>query len=359
MIQSRCVGMLRCLGILILLVCAIDANAQWLMEESGTSAGLRGIHAVDGNVAWASGTEGTVIRTGDGGAHWQRCAVPTGAAKLDFRGVWAGNSQQAVVMSIGTGDQSRLYKTTDGCTSWTQAYVNPDAGGFFDSILFVTEKRGAILGDPVDGEFVILETTDGGEHWSRVRNPGLRADPKGEGAFAASNSSLVMTPVGTDLQFGSGGLGGPRVVRAGSRFERPSSTHIGWWKSTTVPLAGGSESAGVFSLGYRDATHGIAVGGDYQKPADRTGTAAFTNDGGQSWTAAATPPSGFRSAVAWDEGLKAWIAVGTNGADVSFDDGRNWRAFDREHNWNALSLPWAVGPKGKIGKLREEGFMQE
>ena len=351
--------MRRRLLILILLVCAIDANAQWLMEESGTSAGLRGIHAVDGNVAWASGTAGTVIRTTDGGAQWQRCAVPPGAEKLDFRGVWAWNSQRAAVMSIGNGDQSRLYKTTDGCTSWTQVYVNPDAAGFFDSILFVDEKRGAILGDPVDGEFVVLETADGGEHWSRVRNPGLRANPKGEGAFAASNSSLIMTPVGQDLQFGTGGLGRARVVRAGSRFERPSSTHIDWSKSTAVPMAGGTESAGVFGLGYRDATHGIAVGGDYQKPTERSGTAAFTSDGGQSWTAAANLPSGFRSAVAWDERRKAWIAVGTNGADVSFDNGRNWRKFDSEHNWNALSLPWAVGPKGKIGKLNEEAIRQE
>jgi hypothetical protein len=57
---------------------------------------------------------------------------------------------------------------------------------------------------------------------------------------------------------------------------------------------------------------------------------------------------------------KTWITVGPNGTDISTDDGRNWRpltptpqdAPDTDKNWNALSLPFVVGPKGRIGKLR-------
>ncbi|MHB8303387.1 MAG: hypothetical protein ACYDC6_11200 [Acidobacteriaceae bacterium] len=37
------------------------------MQASGTRASLRGIHAVDGKTAWASGTQGIVLRTRDGG----------------------------------------------------------------------------------------------------------------------------------------------------------------------------------------------------------------------------------------------------------------------------------------------------
>jgi hypothetical protein len=43
------------------------AQAQWEMESSGTTADLRGIDNVGGGVAWASGTNGTVLRTEDGG----------------------------------------------------------------------------------------------------------------------------------------------------------------------------------------------------------------------------------------------------------------------------------------------------
>src|SRR5271170_2880776 len=232
-------AIIRCLRILLPIACALRGNAQWLMQDSGTTAGLRGIHNVDGNVAWAIGTNGTVIHTDDGGTHWQLCAMPPGGEKLDFRAVWSWSSRRAVVMSIGPGEQSRLYKTVDGCKTWKQLYVNPDAKGFWDGIVFSDEQKGTILGDPVDGRFVIVRTQDGGEHWSRDDEPGLTANAEGDGAFAASNSSLALTQEA--VQFGSGGLGGPRIFRVKERFERPGSTHLDRWSSVEVPLAGGTE----------------------------------------------------------------------------------------------------------------------
>jgi hypothetical protein len=117
-----------------------------------------------------------------------------------------------------------------------------------------------------------------------------------------------------------------------------------------VPLATGTDSSGVFSLAFRDGSHGIAVGGDYTKSNESAGTAAWSQDGGQHWTAANRPPHGYRSAVAWDSDAKAWIAAGTNGSDISYDDGKTWVPLD-DGNWNALSLPWVVGPNGRIAKL--------
>jgi len=48
--------------------------------------------------------------------------------------------------------------------------------------------------------------------------------------------------------------------------------------------------------------------------------------------------------------LKVWITVGTNGSDISWDDGRTWQLLDNG-NWNALSLPFVVGPNGRIARL--------
>lgn len=75
---------------------------------------------------------------------------------------------------------------------------------------------------------------------------------------------------------------------------------------------------------------------------------------------AKTGPAGYRSAVAYDPPSKAWIAVGPGGTDVSLDDGETWRALapgpedapGADKQWNAISLPFAVGPNGRIGKLR-------
>ena len=115
------------------------ARAQWEMESSGTTADLRGIDNVGGGVAWASGTNGTVLRTEDGGYLWQTCAVPPGAEHLDFRGVQAFDANTAIVMSSGKGDLSRLYKTTDGCQTWKLVFTNPDADGFWDALRIISK----------------------------------------------------------------------------------------------------------------------------------------------------------------------------------------------------------------------------
>ena len=45
-----------------------------LMQESGVTANLRGISAVSDTVVWASGANGTVVRTLDGGDHWEQAS---------------------------------------------------------------------------------------------------------------------------------------------------------------------------------------------------------------------------------------------------------------------------------------------
>ncbi|HLJ78616.1 MAG TPA: hypothetical protein VKT75_14440 [Acidobacteriaceae bacterium] len=353
--------------------CAQELNqtsGPWVMERSGTTAGLRGIHAVGGGVAWASGTNGTVLRTEDGGYEWQSCAMPPGAEKLDFRGIWAWDANTAIVMSSGPGDQSRLYKTTDGCSSWKLVFTNPDKDGFWDAVVFWNRSEGEILGDPVEtdaSEFSIVSDTDppapkeirratrfatfstwnGGKTWQRSLNGFLDSDPRRSGAFAASNSSIVRFDGWGWI--GIGGKDGSFVYYGQNTTDLPLSDGL-YWKKAPVPVAGGTDSSGVFSVAFRDSRQGVAVGGDYTKPNESAGTAAWSWDGGKTWTAAAKPPHGYRSAVAWDAEAKAWIALGTNGSDISYDDGKTWEPLDNG-NWNALSLPWVVGPQGRIAKL--------
>jgi hypothetical protein len=137
-----------------------------------------------------------------------------------------------------------------------------------------------------------------------------------------------------------GGKTGAAVLISPLMFNAPGSDPC---RRVAVPIAGG-----VSSVYFRDLQHGVTVGGDAKKP--EVGGAAFTSDMGLHWKAAATPPHGFRSAVAWSDGLKAWVAVGPNGSDVSRDDGKTWSRLE-DGAWNALSLPFAVGPQGRIGRL--------
>src|ERR1700722_4604343 len=176
---------------LILLAATITVQAQWDIEDSHTTASLRGIHNVGGGVAWASGTHGTVLRTEDGGYLWQTCTIPPGAENLDFRGIQAFDENTAIVMSSGPGDQSRLYKTTDGCQTWRLLFTNPDKEGFWDAVKFLSDYAGYVVGDPVDGSIVLLRTEDGGATWKRIAEKNLQVQ-QGEALFTASNSVLAV-----------------------------------------------------------------------------------------------------------------------------------------------------------------------
>ena len=351
---------------LFVLAALTNVSAQWQLQESHSSANLRGIHSVDGRIAWASGAEGTVLRTEDSGTHWQKCITPEGADKLDFRGIWAWDARRALVMSSGPGDQSRIYRTTDGCAHWAEESRNTEKDGFWDALTFHTgdfgtgaEETGVLIGDPVGGRFY-TEVTTARRGWV-IDNSACAARPD-EAAFAASNSSVFVFG-SRRYALGTGGKGGPHILisplLAHPKNIRGEDTHRKNpgkdCMEVAVPLAGGSESAGVFSLAFRSFGTGIAVGGDYKHPEATYGTAAWTADGGKHWTAAVKPPHGYRSSVAWYAAANAWIAAGTNGSDVSYDDGKTWRTLDNG-NWNAVSLPYVVGPSGRIAKLQADSL---
>jgi photosystem II stability/assembly factor-like uncharacterized protein len=339
------------------------AYAQWQIENSTTTADLRGIDNVGGGIAWASGTNGTVLRTEDGGYLWQPCTVPPGAEHLDFRGIQAFDANTAIVMSSGKGDLSRLYKTTDGCQTWKLIFTDPDKDGFWDALIFSCPSFGTLIGDTVHKHFPIYYTANSGESWQRMDDK--RIFSTGESIFAASNSALVVDPDRPKIYFVAGGKSAT-AVEVDLNSSIPSCKNCESVGYSATGLATG-KTAGAFSLardGNSKVTHFVVVGGDYEKPDNPDGTASFWTDdyhGNFRWDSAATPPHGFRSAVAYDADLKTWITVGPNGTDVSTDDGKNWRAVhpdpalhetpDADRNWNALSLPFVVGPHGRIGKL--------
>ncbi|HTV10178.1 MAG TPA: hypothetical protein VMD97_14130 [Candidatus Aquilonibacter sp.] len=388
------------LALILLAATAATSGAQWTLQDAHTTADLRGIDNVGHGVAWASGSEGTILRTLDSGRHWQLCAKPPNADHLDFRAVQAFDNNTALIMSSGKGDLSRLYKTTDGCQTWTLLFTNPDKDGFWDALQFERKSEpptnrvahpstqskggvsrvvardadhnfGVLLGDPVDGHFAIFLTFDGGATWKR--DPMQVKATQDEGVFAASNSSLIVSSLG-DRAFCTGGPSGARVVHHNTGIEDTTGPNVfhdpktGWATSLWFEQLASTqktESSGCFSIAEHNGVR-VAVGGDYKHP-DQSSSTAWTSEllprkSDDALRTALAPPHGYRSAVAYDSKFNTWITVGPNGTDISTDDGRNWRALhpdpkyneasDADQHWNALSLPYVVGPHGRIGTLR-------
>src|SRR5262249_62221994 len=142
---------------------------------------------------------GTILRTIDGGRTWQPRSIPT-APRADFRDVDAVSDRIAYVLSIGSGESSRIYKTIDGGEHWDLQFANTDPKVFLDAMTFADGTHGVAFSDSVDGAFVVLTTSDG-RRWTRIPADRLPAALPGEGAFAASGSNIAM--VGRECICGS------------------------------------------------------------------------------------------------------------------------------------------------------------
>ena len=316
---------------------------RWQLTPTGTTSGLRGLSAVSSDVAWVSGSGGTVLRTLNRGATWQNVSPP-GTSTLGFRDVEAFDAENAVIMSIGTGSDSRVYWTADGGAHWTLAFTNDHPDAFYDCMTFFDRKRGLALSDPVDGKFRIISTSDGGRSWRVLGTAGMPAALPGEFAFAASGQCLVSAG-GKHAWFATGGGAQARVFRTDDRGLT--------WEVSATPMRTGP-TAGIYALAFRDPNHGIAVGGDFTTPTVAPDAMARTSDGGVTWRLVTSAPNQYRSGVHWITGRDV-IAVGPSGSDASFDQGRSWHRFD-SGSFDTIDCAnpracWASGTQGRAAYL--------
>jgi photosystem II stability/assembly factor-like uncharacterized protein len=307
-------------------------------QTSGVTVRLRGISAVDANVAWASGREGTVLRTLDGGTHWTRVQVPDAKA-LDFRDIEAFDANTAVVLSIGPGEASRVYRTEDGGQHWSLVLQNTDPRAFFDCMVF-EGQRGWMLGDPVDGRYQILTTQDGGQRWT-LETTGPEAKPD-EAAYAASGTCIARTYMGATL-----------VVSGGA----DARVHVGVgknWNAFATPMPHRVPAAGIFSATPMGDGNILLVGGDFEH--ETVGSAALgvasSYLGPQTLLVHPIPaPRGYRSGAACVS-KSSCIGVGPTGVDAW--NGEHWSAVS-DTGYDAIDLAgttgWAAGDGGRIARV--------
>lgn len=322
-------------------------------QESGTSERLIGLHPVNERVVWASGTAGTFARTTDGGSTWTTDTVP-GADSLQFRDVHAVSADTAFLLSIGRGDQSRIYKTRDGGETWNRQFTSPEPETFFDCMDFWDAEHGIAFSDAIDDEFYLVTTHDGGDTWRRVPPEALPPATQGEASFAASGTCLVTHGDSTAF-FGTGAVDTARVLRTTDRGRT--------WSAHPTPIAAGNPVAGIASLTFRSPQRGAALGGVMaveDLPDSTVANVATTRDGGDTWTLAspAPLPGIFGGTYVPGRDPSPLVVVGPAGIGYSRDDGQNWTTVTDKSHWNVAfggsRAGWAVGPDGRITKLAFE-----
>jgi len=317
-------------------------------QVSGTDVLFIGISPVDDQTVWLSGTEGTYARTTDGGISWITAKV-AGADSLQFRDVHAVDEKTAYLLSIGKGQQSRIYKTTDGGESWTAQFINTDPDGFYDCMDFWDEDHGLAFSDSVNDTFLIISTENGGQHWEPIASSLLPPALDGEGGFAASGTCLTTQGEGT-AWIGTGAGGKARVLKTTDRGKT--------WSVSETPIVHGTPTSGVLSLAFLDEKNGIAAGGEITASDTLANRIALSADGGSTWTLGGSPTfAGAVYSIAYVTGMPeaTLLASGPGGLDMSTDDGQTWSPLDTLNYWSVAfsesRIGWAAGTEGKILKI--------
>ncbi len=318
---------------------------KWQNITLNENLSFRG-SAVFQNTLWVTGSKNSVYVSFDAGQTWHDKSVQ---AELitDFRDVEVFDQQTAIVMGVGSGQQSILYKTIDGGDSWHSLYQNTDKEGFFDAIDFWDRDNGLLMGDPVDGFYVVKRTSDGGKTWQRVEEQNLPKIREKEAAFAASGNTLIVGKQGK-AYLTTGGFSASVYI---------SDDYGTSWQRQSVPLYTETQTAGGYGLALNHQQQLFVVGGDYlQRPASYANMASLI-DG--KWQAIDAGQRGLRTAMSCQGNL--CIATGKTSSDISYNGGKSWiplanesaKAGDKGFYTLASDhqLFLAAGADGKVGVL--------
>ena len=306
----------------------------------GNKTSLRGLSVVNDNVVWASGSNGTVARSVDGGKTFEWLTVK-GYEQRDFRDIEAFDAYNAVIIAIA--EPAVILRTRNGGLTWKKVFEDGTKGMFLDAMSF-DKKNGVVIGDPVKGNMFIAFTRNSGMHWYTKKKEQIPLD-SGEAFFASSGTNIKLLPVKGNI-FRYAAVSGGAV-----------SSFIGN-KKTKLNLVQGKESTGANSIAVNLSEQRIViVGGDFANDTAASGNCLFSTDFGTSWQQPQTPPHGYRSCVEFINETKL-ISCGTSGVDISNDGGNNWTLISNKsfHVCQKAKKGTAVflaGKNGRIAKLRE------
>jgi len=314
------------------------------MLEEGRMTSIRGLSVVDEKIVWASGSNGMVARTFDGGLHFDWIQVP-GYEKRDFRDVEAFDAETAIIMAIDT--PAVILKTKDGGKTWSLVLEDKRPGMFLDAMSF-HGKSGLVVGDPIMGRAFLAKTSNAGDSWQVLEGPQL---VDGEAFFASSGSNVgfVQTAAASfnrhdlyewDAAIVSGGMQ--------SRFFIKNTSFL-------LPLRSGKNSSGANGIALGpDGQSGVIFGGDFASPKERDSSMLLFSfkEGRLIFNPPLVLPAGYKSHVVFLNGQELF-ACGTSGIDLSGDGGNTWRHIsDKPFHVMGFAAGdekvWLAGPGGSI-----------
>jgi photosystem II stability/assembly factor-like uncharacterized protein len=255
-----------------------DGGLTWKYQTCVESFGrmeLESIFFIDQNIGWAVGEAissnndhyGIILKTTDGGTHWEHQALFDSGAIRDVHFVDENNGWVV-------GESVKILNTTDGGESWFEQDC-----GQFTGMLFALDMVNENVGWAAGPDGAICKTTDGGETWV---------------------SKNVWSIDFSDIDFIDENKGWAVGMRSDGVFMTTDGGET--WEHKWFDLVRSDQ--GFHSVHFVDENHGWAVG--------KYGLIVYSDDGGQNWyfqSSGKVNKSDFRSVYFINENT-GWIVGG-------------------------------------------------
>ena len=245
---------------------ANEAADTWHIDNySGFADSLRGVSFYDDKHGFAVGDGALILRTQDGGAHWEifnrTYTDPKNPEHADLKFQGAAYSMAFADAEHGViGGEERLLRTDDGGQQWRRV-AQPLDGIAIQRVTFVDAKRGWAVGSAG----TVLRTDDAGEHWAPVSLDDPHAHLMGVSFGDATHGCIG---------------GGYKVWCSQDGGKSWSASEVAWPRGVDT-----GEDLAITELVMRDAGHGWFV--------TREGARIFhTDDGGRHWSLWMSVPQG-------------------------------------------------------------------
>lgn len=125
----------------------------WQLLSTGTNADLYSVHCINKDTVFACGSEGTVIKSLDGGENWTSQNTGTNVLLKKIR--FANDT-----IGFAVGETGTIIKTTDAGETWTQ--LTSGTSENLNSVFCLDKDTVYAVGN----NGTLLKTTDGGGIWN-------------------------------------------------------------------------------------------------------------------------------------------------------------------------------------------------